>query len=183
MAFWLYRFDTSANCFCRDTELTGRYTLWGKNGAVAECAEPKVSRLGPWRVTEEELLRQLLPRIYTSGTLDPTGFAIVDDLVPGGPEIRVARIKEVRGYLTEVRMAEGRTERYNPILFVMDELLYLDPADLLEAEKEELKRCIVFSPEPRVIRSINYLIHGWRPPRRFGGALLWPDHWEYLTKR
>ena len=173
MAFMLYRLDPSRRMLGYYAELVDHVSLWGTNGAVARCAEGSIRRGGKWRVTEADLLADLVPRVAHLEPAAAAEFAVLDDLVPKGPEITIGRILEVRGYLQN---------DYNPILITMQQVLNLDEDQARSGNAEDLKKSIPVPPASApVIRTINYLWKGWRPPRSFGGALLWPEHWQYLT--
>jgi len=180
MAFLLYDVRSDAEGKTRfefRSELKGETSLWRTGGPVARSARYNgASDDGPWVITEADLLNALLP----SGS-SPT--AILDDLVPRGPEIRVGRILEIRGFL-DSPYTDKPTERYNPILITMEEILHLRPnaAPQDPLEREKCKHSILMpSPPVRRIRTINYLWHSWRPPRSFSGAILTDDQWNYLT--
>lgn len=173
MAFLLYRIHNPSNSFIRETPLVNRFSLWGTNGVIARCAARQILSERQWQVNEAELLADLVPRIHDPDSADPTGFAILDDLVPNGPEVIVGRILHIRGYLSK---------GYNPILITMREVLNLTPDQIGTQSTEQLKVSIRLPPESApLIRTINYLVQGWRPSRAFSGALLWPQYWEYLT--
>jgi hypothetical protein len=175
MAFLLYRIDGAAGCFRKVTELSGRLSLWGENGAVARCASRQLSGSGAWRATEVELLGQLLPLVAGHQSADPVHFALLDDLVPRGPERLLGRIVDINGYL------DGH---YNPVLITFAEVLNAQPPEDPAGRASFARPGIDMVPLPlgqcNVIRTVNYLWRRWRPPRSFSGALLWPQHWEHF---
>ena len=173
MPFFAYTIN--AGRFVRHSD--SQLILCGKHGVLTRCAAPKVPQGGKWRVTEQELLSSLeLPG-------GAEAYALVDDLVPRGPEVNLARVHEVRGYLEETDSTDD-AERYNPILFTMEEIFYLNPeeAPKSETEREALKLSI---PVPRTpgkrIRSLGYLLKSWQPSRGFQGAFLQDHHWNFFS--
>jgi len=170
MAFMLYSVDNQSYSF--EFELRGQMSLWGKNGIVAKCAIAldRISSQGPWSITEREILDSINQDDNT---------AILDDLVPKGPEVLVGRIKTISGFLDHSCTSDPN-DRYNPILITMEELLSVAPGPGL-VERYKMKQVIAFpSQPPKIIRSVNYLVHSWRPSGTFRGALLWERHWNHL---
>jgi hypothetical protein len=167
MSFLLYA--VADNTYRFQSKLEGTRSLWGMGGLLARTVGPKVTNGGPWSVTDQELL----------ASLHESNSVILDDLIPDGPEILMARIKEIRGYL-DVPFSSNQIERYNPILIVMEEVMSVAPGVEL-SERARLKESIPLSAASgQIIRSVNYLVKSWVPPRGFGGALLWDRHWDSL---
>ncbi|MGA9643856.1 MAG: hypothetical protein WBQ72_20835 [Terriglobales bacterium] len=180
--FSLYRLQGDGQ-YHYELGLYGATSLWGKNGAVASCAVPKLAKAGghgAWRVSEGELIAAIGKALNKS--LDGS-YALVDDLAPKGPEILMARILAIRGFLDESEDQSDADDCFNPILIVMQEILSKGKREICaREERERLKRTFPKNPEKEAtIRTINYLWHSWQPPRSFSGALLWPKHWEAVT--
>ncbi len=168
----LYRIDQERGVYDLVGRIRGHYALWGPKGAVARCAR---STHGPWQVTEADLLADLLPRIARANSQATTDFALLEYLV-SSPELLIARVLKVTGFLKH---------NYNPVLFTFQEVLAL-PA---EAAKK-LRAGAVFpldtvpipSETTQLIRKVSYLVKDWEASAFFGGALWWPEHWDYFRK-
>jgi hypothetical protein len=195
MSFYLYTIHDKQ--LVRERELLYG-VLWGRDGAVATCGRSKVlpNCGGPWCVTEIELLRHMKDQhqsVPDFGNDEPGNpklvqYAIIDDLVPRGPDIAMARIKRIRGFLDPpyprpASDPNNTDDRYNPFIVEMEEVLSVPYWDAPKepAERDEVKRTISIRPG-EVIRSISYFRMGWTPAGRFNAALLWPRHWNCLGR-
>jgi hypothetical protein len=112
-----------------------------------------------------------VPRIALLKSANLDDFAIIDDLVPGGPEVLLGRIVEVKGYLLQ---------GHNPVLITMSQILSLDDEPDETKRQEAKKRVAPHAGNAPVIRSIVRLRNGWAPAGRFQAALLWPKQWDHL---
>jgi hypothetical protein len=175
MSFLLYDLRTENSLqthFLFRSSLRGRTSLWGADGIVARSVRGKRVTEGPWCLTEREILTAI-------PSSDPDRTAILDDLVPKGPETRVGRILEIKGVLDPPFCAD-QNERYNPILITMEEVLSLPP-NTRRPDVQDVKRVIPVPDPPGIrLRSVNYLWRSWMPPGAFRGALLTDDHWRFL---
>ena len=91
MSFTLYKIDRSAAKFVRHQEIDS--VLWKKNGKVASAAHRIIKEDGQWELGERELLAELGKAVGE--------YAIIDDLVPNGPEILMGRIVRIQGWLRD----------------------------------------------------------------------------------
>ncbi len=182
MSFLLYRIDDAGRQYHREKELVGELSLWGKKGSVARCVGSRGVKTGGWSVTAKDMLAELVPRKFGKDA-NPEHFAILDDLVPNGPERIVGRIDKIKGYLDN---GHDPDNAYNPIIIIMTEVIHVQPPNDPIAQKSfkapPLEPLDVPGGNARIIRTINYLWNNWQPPRSFAGALLWPEHWEYLRQ-
>jgi hypothetical protein len=165
--FALYRVDNSLMKFVLDRPCA----LWGKNGAVASAARGIIKEDGQWGLGERDLLAQM--RISLNDD-----YAIIDDLVPKGPEILLGRIVSIRGWLRD---------GYNPLGFRMERVLCIDEeAGKLMSESERCEKKHAFEitiQDHPLIRSIGYLINDWQTAGPFRGALLAEDQWDYFRDK
>jgi hypothetical protein len=119
------------------------------------------------------LLNDIVPQIVPTQGVNPADYAILDDLVPKGPDTLIARIVQINGVLNQYG--------YNPILFTFDLLVNkpgkqgAKPARTSRPPQQELP---IPSSADRV-RSINRL-KNWTTTGSFSGALLWDQHWLYF---
>jgi hypothetical protein len=175
MAFLLFHVDPQASCYRLVAELISTTSLWGRSGVLSSCAARQSQGPGPWTATEADLLGELLHRIPALAPHSIANLAILDDLVPRGPERIVGRIVRINGYL------DGE---YNPLLITMSEVLNVhpptNPQERATFVRPELGEIPLPGDDRPLIRTVNYLLDRWRPPRAFSGALLWPRHWDYL---
>lgn len=195
MSFYLYTIHDKQ--LARERELSYG-VLWGRDGAVATCGRSKVlpNCGGPWCVAEIELLRHMknqhqnLPDFGNDepGNRKLVQYAIIDDLIPRGPDIAMARIKCIRGFLDPPYPRPGSDpnntdDRYNPFIVEMEEVLSVPYWDAPKepAERDEAKRTIPIGTG-KVIRSISYFTMGWTPAGPFNAALLRPEHWNCLGR-
>ena len=173
--FLLYRIDQERRVYDLVGRIRGNYALWGSNGAVARCAGGSQHPKGPWQVTEADLLADLLPRMLRANDQPTSGFALLEYLV-SNPELLIARVVNVTGFLKH---------NYNPVLFTFQEVLALHP-DAARKLRAATAFPLVTVPIPqettRVIRRVSYLVNDWEASAFFGGALWWPEHWDYFRR-
>jgi len=171
--FLLYRIDRERCVYDLVGRIRGHYALWGSNGAVARCAGGAKRITGPWQVTEADLLADLLPRVARTNGRPPSDFALLAYLV-SSPELLVARVVKVAGLLKH---------NYNPVLLTFEEVLAVD-ADAATKLRARTAFPLVTVPIPdegtRLIRRVSYLVNEWEASAPFGGALWWPEHWDYF---
>lgn len=171
--FLLYRIDQERGFYELVGRLRGQHSLWGPKGSVARCAGASKHTQGPWQVTEAELLADLLPRMRRGNDQPASDFALLEYLV-SGPELLIARLVKVTGFLRH---------NYNPILFTFQEVLAASP-EASAALRARTTFPLVTVPIPqgptRVIRRVSYLVKEWDASAFLGGALWWPEHWEYF---
>jgi hypothetical protein len=163
--FALYKIDKSALRFVLDKPCA----LWGKNGIVAKAARGVLKEDGQWELGERDLLSEM--------KMPTDEYAIIDDLVPTGPEILMGRIISICGWLRE---------GYNPVGFRMKQVFSVGEQDgklMSESERSEPKQAFEIPVQGTPIRSIGYLINGWQTARPFRGALLANDQWEYFREK
>jgi hypothetical protein len=191
MSFYLYTLHE--NQFIRERQLPSG-ALWAEHGAVATCGRSKVSPTsgGLWCVNETDLLRFL--HLPDFGNDEPTNpnllqYALIDDLVPNGPDIAMARVKRIKGFLDKPYCGSpcdptNTDDRYNPFIIEMEEVLLIPswelPKDVTIRNKRKENISSAITPS-KVIRSVSYFRNGWRLAGRLNAALLWSEHWTALT--
>jgi hypothetical protein len=176
MPFYIYRHEVNQYCHL---DLKGEIPLWGKSGVVAACSEQGGGE--KWSVTSSQLLEGLVRKMWLAE--DPSKLALIDDLVPRGPETRYAEIVRIDGFLE--KGYNPFVERgYNPLLFTFNVVLYEKGPPGAKAEKKnrEPRPVLPVRSAHERVRSFGYLYKNWRS-RGFSGALLWDNHWRYLTSR
>ncbi len=180
MPFLLYQIDPQRGVYDFVDHLEG---LWRRGGPVEMLGRPAAERNGRWTLTASDLIAQLLherPSLLSSSS---HGYAILDDLVPRGPEVFYARVLEIVGCYDK---------GYIPFMIVMSQVLYEPPPEPdAKGSKERRpprRQLPLEPPNAPELRSFHHLIEkspgaGWLPSRGFAGPILTKDQWTFFVDR